>query len=424
MRNKMLIVSFLCSGLILTGCGTSDEPGELVKGNKTMGNIQVNTSTKSSGWETIEVVSGRNIIAQLKQTAKETPSRDAIVEQIKKNREYQEGMFGEPTDELADALAIQQVEAQIAIPLLHEIYGGHEAFSKEGVIFLEKKARGAEQSGFWIGIKNPDDRLKKFVDEMQKKVDAGEAKAEYIYIFHTPFSQSDNNQLAEKVKEAVEKYKNNHELSNRVSFGISVDTITGNINITHNFLSEDQKKSLQNEFSGRKIVFEQDGERLAPGNGESDTIYPDKKFTNQLSKTGSYIMEIDEKGILVVDAKPQDFSENGGDPEFYSAIRFSFPDASEKLKVGQRVKVQPSGAILESYPGQATALYVEVLPEYKPEAADLSESEVIRKAIQKIKNNEQFGLLIIKNLTYDQETDKWTVSFKQGEDLEIEVKDS
>jgi hypothetical protein len=194
--------------------------------------------------------------------------------------------------------------------------------------------------------------------------------------------------------------------------------ITGDIKIDHNFLTQEQQESLKDQFPGETIVFEQTG-RLAPIGGEPDTIYPDDEFTETYTKEGSYVMELNEEGFLAVAAEPENFSKTGGQSDFFSAIHFKFPDAFQKLKAGQRVLVEPSGWIMESYPGQGTALYVEVLPEYKPAGADLSESQVIRKAIKKNKN--QMGVLAVRELSYDNGSDQWTVSLKQ-EDKEWVVK--
>ncbi|WP_243298017.1 hypothetical protein [Bacillus litorisediminis] len=80
---------------------------------------------------------------------------------------------------------------------------------------------------------------------------------------------------------------------------------------------------------------------------------------------------------------------------------------------------------MESYPGQGTALYVEVLPEYKPDGADLSESEVVQVVIQKAKENGIEGTIAIRELTYDSKTDAWKVSIKQNdeENYDFEIDD-
>lgn len=399
---------FIGLGLVLTGCGISDS-GQNIKNN-------------GSEWETIETVSGRNIIAKLEQGDVETPERDKMVENIKESREFTDGSFGEPSDELAEEMAVQQVEGSIVIPLLEEFYGGRDGLDKIGVIFFENKSSGAEQSGLWFGVKEPDERLQELVNLLQERVDAGEIKARYVYIYKSPHTQTEINELSDEVFAVAREFQEKHETPNRVSIHTSVDTITGEIHIGHNFLTEEQQKAFIDKFSNNIIKIVQDGP-LAPKDGEPDTIYPESEFTNVPSKEGAYIMEIANERILVIDAAPQDFSKTGGIAEFYSAIYYSFPDASKKLKVGQRVKVDASGGIMESYPAQGTALYVTVLPEYKPDGAKLSESEVIRMALEEINITEQLGFHTIRDISYDQENKRWTVQFKdENEVIEIEDK--
>lgn len=407
----------LGSGLILSACGTGEEQNQsAVNPSEQMQSVPKN----NSGWKTIETISGRNIITKLK-PEKETLEHDKVIGKIKESREFKEGLFGPPSDELAEELAVQQTEGVIALPLLYKIYGGKEAFDKEGVIFFENKSQGAAQSGLWIGVKKPDERLKQFVDALQAKADAGLVKAESIFIYHTPHTTAENNHKMYQVNKAAAKFRDEHETPDRISFGISVDTISGEINIDHNFLTEEQKASLNEQFSEDQINFNQTG-RLAPVGGEPDTIYPKNKFTDKYSKAGSYVIELSKNRMLAVASVPEDFEKTGGISDLFSAIYFQFPEASKKLKVGQRVIVEASGPIMESYPGKGTALYVEVLPEYKPEGAELSESQVIGKALKTIKA--QQGVVAVRDLSFNQDTDEWSIRLKQNEkNFEVGVKD-
>ncbi|WP_370222842.1 DUF3221 domain-containing protein [Cytobacillus sp.] len=415
-KYKTLAV-LLGSGFILSACVT----GEVQHQSAANPSEQTQSVTKNdSGWKTIETISGRNIIAKL-DPAKETPDRDKVIKQIKESWEFKEGLYGPPSDDIAEELAVQQTEGEIALPLLYKTYGGKEGFDKEGVVFFENKSRGAAQSGLWIGVKNPDDRLKQFVKALQAEADAGVIKAESIFIYHTPHTAAENNQKMYEVNKAAVKFRNQHETPDRISLGISVDTISGEINIEHNFLTEEQKASLNEQFAGGKINFTQTG-RLAPIGGEPDTIHPKNQYTDKYSQAGSYVMELSNNRMLAVAALPADFGKTGGDSDYFSATYFEFPDASKKLKVGQRVMVEASGPIRESYPGQGTALYVEVLPEYKPEGAELSESQVIKKALKTIKD--QQGVAAVRDLSFNEELDEWSISFKQNEkNFEVKVND-
>ncbi|MET3697590.1 uncharacterized protein DUF3221 [Bacillus oleivorans] len=426
MKTYKILTFTLGLCLVLSACGTSDEViGDTPKSEEEPANKNVQAGPhNNSGWETIEIVSNRPIITKLEQTATETPKRDQVINELKESKEFKEGLYGKPSDELLEDLSVQWVEGDIVTPVIEEIYGGHDGFSKEGVIFYENQTSGADQAGFWIGIKKPDDRLKELVDRLQAEVDAGRIKAEYIFIYYSPHTLAENHQLMNEVNQAVKTFVDQHHAPDRVSGGVSVNTITGDIEISHNFLTEVQIESLRQQFPERRLVAEQEG-RMVPKEGEPDTFYPEEPYTNQLTKKGSYVMKIGTDSMLVVDAEPQEFSSTEGVDEFYSAITFNFPNASEKLKVGQRVLVEASGPILESYPGQGTALYVEVLPEYKPDGADLSESQVVQAVIQKAKENRIEGTLAIREITYDSKTDAWKVSIKQNdeENYDFEIND-
>jgi len=87
------------------------------------------------------------------------------------------------------------------------------------------------------------------------------------------------------------------------SFSIASDIMTGNIEITHDFLKEEQQKELRQQFVDYTIRFEQQG-RLIAEPGESATTYPNEPFTTTPSMEGTYVMRIDEEEMLVVDTVP------------------------------------------------------------------------------------------------------------------------
>ena len=408
--------------LSLTACGSGSQVGT---NNQSQSEDQTQSAMpeNNSGWKTIEILSERSIIAKLEQSVEETPKWNQIVQEVKEGKDFQKGKLGKPSDELAEELAVQTVVGNTVIPLLEGIYGGYQGLDKAGVVFFESKSRGAEQSGFWIGINKPDERLKKFITEMQKKVDAGEIKAKYLNIFYTPYTTAENNLLTDKVNEKVRTFAKKHETPDRLAGGVSVDTKTGNIEIEHNFLTEDLKEGLVNAFPTRKVFFHQQG-RLVPKKGEKDTTHPKEKYTENPSKKGGYVMSLGENGLLLVSAQSDDFSETGGEDEYYSAVSYSFPKASQKLRVGQRVNVEASGPIMASYPGEGTALYVDVLPEYKPKHADLSESKVVQLGIQKAEDDQNHHILTIRDLSYSEKEDQWTIIFvRDKEVIEIIIPD-
>jgi len=413
--------------IALSGCGTDNNQDPQDKGGA---DKAASTPAKDalpvneSGWKTIEVVNNRAIIAKLKQTVKETPERDKKTEDYKEKKDFKDGLFGTPTDELAESLAMQAVEGSIARETSEKIYGGYKGLEAAAVTFFENSNQNGERMGYWIGVKKADDRLKRFIEEMQAKVDAGEIKAEYIHIFYSPYTTTENYTLTNKVSQALQRVKRQPGTPDRGYFEASVDTQTGEIKIGHNFLSEEQQEQLRKLFPDRNFVFEQQG-RMVPKEGEPDTFYPEKEFTGEPSKEGAYVMDLQEDSLLAVEAQGRIYNKATGEEQF-GATQFKFPKASEKLKIGQRVIVEPNGPIMESYPGKGGALYITVLPEYKPAESNLSESQVVSKAITEAKKTSGNELLIIRELSYEPSNKRWTVTFIQGfqgQELKVELAD-
>ncbi|MBS4219810.1 DUF3221 domain-containing protein [Bacillus sp. FJAT-49711] len=153
---------------------------------------------------------------------------------------------------------------------------------------------------------------------------------------------------------------------------------------------------------------------IAKADSEVNTV-------NKPSKEDAYVVKKEGESVLVVDAKPQDFSATGGEKEFYSAIGFS--NIKEKLEIGQRVWIEVDGPIMESYPAQAKAGKVEILPTYKPDKADLTEVQVVREAI-KIADTKSKWFPAIRYVEYEEEGDIWKVGIKQEEnEYELVIKD-
>jgi hypothetical protein len=428
MHKHHALAAILGLTFALSGCGTdNNEVTQDKRGADKAASTPAEDAlpVNESGWETIEVVNNRPIIAKLKQTVKDTSERDKKIEEYKESKDFKDGVFGKPTDELAESLAMQAVEGSIALEASEKIYGGYKGLEDAAVIFFENSNQNGERLGYWIGVKKADERLTSFIEEMQAKVDAGEIKAKYIHLFYSPYTITENYNLTDEVAQALQRVKRQPGTPKRGNFEASVDTQTGEINIGHNFLSDEQQEQLRKLFPDRNIVFEQQG-RMAPKEGEPDTFYPEKEFADEPSKEGSYVMDLSEDYLFAVSVQSQDFSKTGGEEEFYGAAHFSFPGASKKLKVGQRVKIEAAGPIKASYPGQGEALYVTVLPEYKPADSNLSESQVVSKAITEAKKTSGKQLLIIQDLSFNGDSKQWTVQFQYGfnkKKLEIKIPD-
>ncbi|MCD4839223.1 YobA family protein [Neobacillus sedimentimangrovi] len=140
------------------------------------------------------------------------------------------------------------------------------------------------------------------------------------------------------------------------------------------------------------------------------------------SKPGieGYVVKKESGRILVVASKSEDFSSTGGLKEFYPAIWFSH--ASNKADIGDKVQIW-FDVVMESYPGQAEAEKVLVLPSKKPKDADLTESDAIRKALA----SKEFILSnvpAVKSVTYQSKTDHWEITIHSGEsEVMVQIKD-
>ena len=180
--------------------------------------------------------------------------------------------------------------------------------------------------------------------------------------------------------------------SERGSFGLYVDTITGEIEITHDFLKPEQQKELQQAFADHTINFKQDG-RMVAEPGESTIIAPEQTYTDTPVTEGGFILSAGEGTIFVA----------GGTE---SAVYYKFPEA-DKLKVGQRVKVEAIRDDIRIVSWQGTAKFVEVLPDYKPANAKLSESQAVAKALEIAGERLSNGFIVIDEVTFDEKEKKW-----------------
>jgi hypothetical protein len=384
---KSSLTILLGAALLLGGCGTSEMNGTLKNG-----------SVEDSEWQTLKLVSGREIIAELKQTAEDTHERDQAVATLEEFPEF-EGQ----TEEMAEDMAVQSIEGPAALEAMEKVYGPN-GMHNDGVIFFENQSNGAEQSGIWIGVKEPDERVRQLLDLLQPKVDAGEILAEPIYIFRSPHTEKELNDLQDQVAAELKKMD-----SKRGSYGLYVNTVTGEIEISHDFLKPEQQKELEKLFADHTINFEQDGKLVAEP-GESSIIEPEQTFTDSPVKDGGFIMNVEEGRIFVA----------GGTE---GATYYNFPE-TDKLKVGQRVKVEASGAIMESYPAQGTAKYVEVMPDYKPLNAKLSESQAVAKALEMDDGKSMMGFVLIDKVMFDENEKKWIFKvLKDDGEATLEVED-
>ncbi|WP_342536135.1 DUF3221 domain-containing protein [Sporosarcina sp. FSL K6-3508] len=385
---KRIFFVLIGAAFLIGGCGTAG-----------LDSTEQNSSANQEGWQTVKKVDGREIIAELEQSVKDFPLREkAVAEQID-NPDYKAGFFGEPSKELEEDMAVQAIEVPIAIEVVEEVYGGNEGFEKEGVLFIENQADGAAQSGIWIGVKDPDERVQQVIDLLQPIVDEGKILAKPIYIFRSSHTQHELYTMQDEVAEVLKEMK-----QERGSFALSVNTITGVVEIGHDFLKPEQQKELEEQFLDYTFHFKQEGNIVAEP-GESAIIKPNQIMTETPVKDGGFIMGVSEGSIFV----------SGGTE---GATNYSFPEA-DLLTVGQRVKVEATGGIAESYPAQGTAKFVEILPDYKPADATLSESQAVAKAIKE-KKKEFFNFNVITEVQYDGNRKVWILEISDDSRVEVE----
>lgn len=389
------ILLMLAAAAVFSGCGegTSSVPEEPAK--------KAQTSEQE-----------RNIFVELEQTTDDPALRNAAYEEALKSETLTGGYLGEVTPELEEDFGVQSIEFYTVTEAIQSIYGD---FHDDGILYLKNSADGAEEPGVWVGIKNPDERADELARRLQVYVDEGKIVAKYIHLFVSEYSDQDNQDLMYEVSKAIKPMRDAMPEPDRVANSISVDTITRTIEIGHDFLTEEQMKKLKNQFNEYEIAFVQEG-RMLPLPGEPDVEYPDEPVTKERTNKGSWVMDVSADSMLIVSAVAKDFSENGGDSEYYGATYFSFPNAEEKLKIGQRVIVEASGPIMESYPGQGSAKFVTVLPAYQPDGAELTEEEVVRKALEK--RGGTGHVEGIRHILFDKKTGEWTVTFVDSMEAE------
>lgn len=246
-RASLLIILFL------TACGTASTQPKADGGQL---KSQSQNPENSSGWETVEVVNNRSIIAKLEQTTNDTSKRDRAVEEVKDLTEFLAGQFGDTIEERVESLAVEVIEGGIVESSIADINGGYDAFMKKGVIFFVKEVTDTEPFSVWIGVKQADEKLKSFVDALQEKVDSGDMLAKNIHIYYTPYTTEENHLLTDEVYKVVNEIVKQSATPEHLLYVLGVDAKTGAIEIRHNFLTEEQQQLLRDQFSERNIVFD------------------------------------------------------------------------------------------------------------------------------------------------------------------------
>lgn len=142
----------------------------------------------------------------------------------------------------------------------------------------------------------------------------------------------------------------------------------------------------------------------------SDVPYSSRNLALGIPNLEGYITKVENQRILVVSSNPKDFSSTGGVKEFYDAVWVT--NVPKDVKVGQQVQVWFQGGVaLTSYPGQARSDKISFKTIEKPIKATLSEEQIINQAVNEYVN---IKIFVIKEVKYDEVTDKWQIRFKDG----------
>lgn len=378
MKKKIKSSMLLSCIFLITACGT-------------VGNDLPAKSTTSTEEVKDPVIEERKIIAELKKTTDDLSKRDVKVTELVESEDYKSGVLGEPSQALTEDMAVQSIEFSAVIEALEKVYGNLNNFDQSGVIFLENQMQDAVKSGVWIGVKERDDQVEAFIRELQLQVDQGEILAEAVHIYHSPHSQIELNTRQDEVAKVLQPLTPEYGSSS-----VSMNIVTGDIEIGHDFLGEEKQAELRKQFSTHSIQFEQLG-RMAVKPGASIIEYANELYTTKSPESGDYILKENQEQFLA------------------GNIYFDYPGDIERLKVGQRVEVEAAGGIALSDPGQGTAKYVKVLPDYKPESAKFSASEVVQKAVKQAFQKSD-RIPHFESIIYDDKTKTWVLSILQNEE--------
>ena len=130
-----------------------------------------------------------------------------------------------------------------------------------------------------------------------------------------------------------------------------------------------------------------------------------------------YVMDKGGEGILVVSTEAKDYSGTGGIGEFYNAAWVG--GAPDEVEVGDFVEIRFEGGVNDSYPAQASAGEIEILPGSAPDGAALSDTEALNKAL----TQESFGneILTVHSIEFDASQSEWTIILKNTDSYEEQV---
>lgn len=361
----------LLAAMLLSGCGTAGQ----------------NITTSQSQEQVSDVE-----FSKLQQTVSEDIRNEKV----------------EPQDDVdgmsPEVLQMQSQEGTIIMQVLDEVFGSYEEVEKHTVVYFQNEETDTHQVGLYIGMKENDESFKKLFDALQKKVDEGEILAKYIHFRPVAYTQQELNVATDETYTTLQSSNIGREGGN---FGVSISPITNVVRIDHNMFADEDQQKVRELLKTWEVEFHQSG-AMIPGPGEPLIIYPEEEFTSEPQSNGEIIMSLGDGQVNTQN------------------VYYKFNEA-DQLSVGMRVDIEPSGPVLLSFPGQGSAAFVTVYPNYKPEGATLSEFEVNALAIDQLSEEQRNAHPLLESVLYDATANKWTVTFslymEDAEPFDILIED-
>ena len=253
MKFRMALLPGAALALFLSGCSGEDTGGG-GKGEAERAAVERADISKEKGEEEPKTISGRELLFEFKQTAKETPIRDEKAEEtIKNSKDIMEQLGGE-TPEVKEQIAVQGIEGAAVISAIEEVYGSTMDFDEYGVLFFTDKTNGDKENAIWAGFKKPDEKTEKLRKLLQKQIDEGKILAKYIHFFKSPYTAADAYALQDQVGISLNKLL--EKSGEDSTYALSVDIITGEINLQHDDISDAVIEQLKAQYPDQKFQIE------------------------------------------------------------------------------------------------------------------------------------------------------------------------
>ena len=260
MKFRKAVIPGAALALFLAGCN-GEEKSEGRKDEAEKAAVNPANVSKDKAEDEPKTISGRLLLFEFEQSAKDTPIRDEkAAEMIKNSKDIMEQLGGE-TPEVKEQIAVQGIEGAAVISAIEEVYGSTIEFDEHGVLFVTEPANKGEENAIWAGFKNPDDKTEKVRKLLQKQIDEGKILAKYIHFFKSPYTAADAYALQDQVGNSLNKLL---EASGEDStYALSVDIITGDITLQHDAISDAVIEQLKAQYPDQKFQIES-GVKMEP----------------------------------------------------------------------------------------------------------------------------------------------------------------